>query len=76
MTVVSETLAGARADRSDWSIYLIGVGIGVLSWVVFVVANNPLGITTALWQVAGGAAMPILSSGREKHLLGKKRIPA
>jgi uncharacterized membrane protein YedE/YeeE len=62
MTVVSETLPAARADRSDWSTYLIGAGIGVLSWIVFVVANNPLGITTALSQVAGGAATPILGA--------------
>jgi hypothetical protein len=62
MTSIAETLPRSRADRIDWSPYLIGAGIGVLSWVVFVVANNPLGITTALSQVAGGAATPILGA--------------
>jgi hypothetical protein len=62
MTAVAETLPAARARRIDWSPYLIGAGIGVLSWVVFVVVNNPLGITTALSQVAGGAATPILGA--------------
>jgi len=62
MAAISETFPAARADRNDWSIYLIGAGIGVLSWVVFMVANNPLGITTALSQVAGGAATPILGA--------------
>ncbi len=62
MTSIAETLNPARAERIDWTPYLIGVGIGVLSWVVFVVANNPLGITTALSQVAGGAAAPILGA--------------
>lgn len=55
--------AGERAALAiDWTPYLVGVGIGVLSWVVFVVVNNPLGITTALSQVAGGAATPILGA--------------
>lgn len=40
----------------NWSPYLVGAGIGVLSWVVFVVVANPIGITTAISQLAGGAA--------------------
>jgi hypothetical protein len=60
MTSIAETFPAARADRINWSPYLIGAGIGVLSWIVFVVANNPLGITTALSQVSGGVATPIL----------------
>lgn len=46
----------------DWTPYLVGVGIGILSWAVFAVVNNPLGITTALSQVSGGAATPILGA--------------
>lgn len=42
--------------RENWSPYLVGAGIGVLSWVVFVVVANPIGITTAISQVAGGVA--------------------
>lgn len=42
--------------RESWSPYVVGAGIGVLSWVVFVVVANPIGITTALSQVAGGVA--------------------
>jgi uncharacterized membrane protein YedE/YeeE len=42
--------------REHWSPYWVGAGIGVLSWVVFVVVANPIGITTALSQVAGGVA--------------------
>lgn len=42
--------------RVNWSPYLVGAGIGVLSWVVFVVVANPIGITTAISQLAGGAA--------------------
>lgn len=42
--------------RIDWVPYVVGAGIGVLSWIVFVVANNPIGITTALSQISGGVA--------------------
>jgi len=42
--------------------YLVGVGIGVLSWIVFVVVANPLGITTALSQIAGGVVTPIVGA--------------
>jgi hypothetical protein len=35
--------------------YLVGAGIGVLSIAVFVLVNKPIGITTSLSQVSGGA---------------------
>ena len=44
------------SSRIDWSPYLAGIGIGVLSWVVFIVVATPIGITTAASQVAGGVA--------------------
>jgi hypothetical protein len=43
--------------------YLVGVGIGVLSWIVFVVVAAPIGITTAGSQLAGGVAS--LAVGQE-----------
>ena len=39
--------------------YLVGAGIGILSWIVFVVVNAPLGITTALSEASGAVAMPL-----------------
>jgi uncharacterized membrane protein YedE/YeeE len=59
MTSITNTRPLARATGIDWTPYLIGAGIGVLSWVVFVVVNNPLGITTALSQASGGVAATI-----------------
>lgn len=44
------------SSRIDWSPYMAGIGIGVLSWIVFVVVATPIGITTAGSQVAGGVA--------------------
>lgn len=54
--------APAAAARVNWGPYLAGIGIGVLSWIVFVVANSPLGITTALSQVSGGAASLVVGA--------------
>jgi uncharacterized membrane protein YedE/YeeE len=42
--------------------YLVGAGIGVLSWIVFGVVNAPIGITTALSEASGAAAIPILGA--------------
>jgi len=33
--------------KKSWSPYLVGMGIGVLSWFAFWSADHPLGITTA-----------------------------
>ena len=38
----------ASGQSSRWTPYLVGVGIGVLSWIVFVVVANPIGITTSI----------------------------
>lgn len=50
------TSARAEAPPGRWNPYLIGAGIGVLSWLVFVIVAAPIGITTAGAQVAGGVA--------------------
>jgi uncharacterized protein len=36
--------------------FLIGAGLGVLSWIVFAVVNQPLGISTALSAASGACA--------------------
>ena len=62
MTSITDIRPVTRAARIDWTPYLVGAGIGVLSWAVFVVVNNPLGITTALSQASGGVASTIWGS--------------
>lgn len=47
--------------------YVMGAAIGVLSWIVFAIADDPLGITTALSAVAGFAAMPFIGTGAVWH---------
>ncbi len=46
----------------NWSPYLVGAGIGVLSWIVFVVVANPIGITTSLSAIAGGVSAPVIGA--------------
>ena len=50
------------STRINWGPYLAGIGIGVLSWIVFVVVNTPIGITTAISQVSGGVASLIVGA--------------
>jgi hypothetical protein len=59
---VTHTLASSTAARINWAPYLVGTGIGILSWIVFVVVNNPLGITTAISQVSGGVASLVVGA--------------
>lgn len=46
--------------KARWNPYLVGVGIGVLSWIAFAVVNQPLGISTALSSVSSACAMPVM----------------
>jgi hypothetical protein len=46
----------AEAAPTRWNPYLVGAGIGVLSWLAFVIVAAPIGITTAGAQIAGGVA--------------------
>ncbi len=36
-----------------WSPYLVGIGIGVLSWLTFLLSNKALGISTAYVRTSG-----------------------
>jgi hypothetical protein len=53
-------LGGRLSGR--WSPYIVGIGIGILSWVVFVVVAAPIGITTSIGQIAGGVVSPIMGA--------------
>jgi hypothetical protein len=48
--------------KGRWNPYLVGVGIGVLSWLAFAVVNQPLGISTALSAASSVCAMPVMGS--------------
>ena len=42
-----------RGRPLRWSPYTVGAGLGVLSWIVFAVVNQPLGISTSLSAASG-----------------------
>ncbi len=42
--------------RASWSPYVVGGGIGVLSWLVFLVVNKPLGMSTEVSKFSGWLA--------------------
>jgi uncharacterized membrane protein YedE/YeeE len=48
--------------RARWNPYLVGVGIGVLSWSAFGLVNQPLGISTALSSTSSACALPFMGS--------------
>lgn len=52
----------------SWSPYLVGVGIGVLSWFAFATADKPLGVSTAFEHTAAlaeKAAVPQAEQANE-----------
>ena len=60
-----------------WNPYVVGVGIGLLSWVVFAVVNAPLGITTALSAWSGVVAEPVIGvEGLKANSYWAKNMPA
>jgi len=36
-----------------WSPYAVGIGIGILSWIAFVLSDKPIGVSTAYAQTSG-----------------------
>lgn len=39
--------------RVSWSPYVVGVGIGLLSWLVFLIVDKPLGMSTEVSKFSG-----------------------
>lgn len=64
MTAYAESMARqqTRVRRVNWSPYLVGAGIGVLSWVAFAVFGDPLGVTTAYSRIASLFAVPVIGA--------------
>jgi len=48
--------------KARWNPYLVGIGIGVLSWLAFGLVNQPLGITTALSSASSVCVLPVMGS--------------
>lgn len=59
---MAEKNCDIRTDKVRWNPYLVGVGLGVLSWVAFAVVNQPLGISTALSSASSVCALPVMGT--------------
>ncbi len=65
MSMTSATLGDevqVASARINWTPYLVGIGIGVLSWIAFGIAKDPLGVTTAYSRIAAEAAIPLIGA--------------
>lgn len=68
--------SGGFLSRSRWNPYLVGVGIGLLSWAVFGMVNHPLGVTTALSQWSGAVAESVIGAeGLRSNPYWAKNLP-
>jgi uncharacterized protein len=73
---VKTACRGGFLTRKHWNPYLVGVGIGMLSWAVFAIVNNPLGVTTSLSQWAGAVAEPVIGTeGLRTNPYWAKNLP-
>jgi uncharacterized protein len=62
MAMTSSAEPQAAKRRFHFSPYGVGAGIGMLSWIAFGVAKDPLGVTTAFSRLASWFALPILGA--------------
>jgi uncharacterized membrane protein YedE/YeeE len=70
-----ETAHGSHA-KWWWNPYLTGAGIGVLSWVAFMLVDKPLGMSTQISEIAGVVAMPIVGAeGVSANPYWAKNVP-
>lgn len=68
--------ADKSLEKGRWNPYWVGVAIGLLSIVVFVVVDKPLGMSTAVSQASAVCAMPVLGSdGVAANAYWKKYAP-
>jgi len=51
---------------ASWSPYVVGAGIGVLIWIIFLLSDRPLGCSTAYAKTAGMIESAISSQNAEK----------
>ncbi len=58
-----------------WSPYAAGAGIGVLSWLSFLLSNKPLGCSTTYFKTFGMLRMAVSKEGIDKNPYYQKYKP-
>lgn len=59
--------------KRTWSPYLVGAGIGVLSWIAFATVDKPIGITTAFENTAALGLKSAAPALVQPHLEAKAK---
>lgn len=62
-------------NQKQWSPYVVGLGIGILSWFAFATADHPLGITTAFEHSAALVERAVAPSLAENNEYFAKESP-
>lgn len=75
-----EEIAGAAVGSSflyakRWSPYVVGIGIGVLSWIAFLLSDKPLGVSTAYARTSGMIERSMRGSKVEEKAYYKEFVP-
>ena len=58
-----------------WSPYLVGIGIGVLSWIAFVLSDKPIGVSTAYAQTSGMIEKAVQGRRAEEKAYYREYVP-
>ena len=67
-----ETIASVLTDN-NWSPYAVGIGIGILSWLSFLISGKPLATSTTFAR-AGGMIEGLFTGDKAKQRPYYKRI--
>jgi len=62
--------------RPQWPPYLAGAGIGILSWLAFLTADKPIGVSTAIAKTMGMAESCLLPAHVSANAYFTKFKPA
>ena len=60
----------------SWSPYVVGIGVGVLSWFAFAVADHPLGISTAFEHTAALTEKAVVPQAEQTNEYFAKKAEA
>lgn len=67
-----ETFASVFKDTS-WSPYIVGIGIGILSWLSFLISGKPIATSTTFARTAG-VIEEVITGGKAKQRAYFKKI--
>lgn len=73
---VSDAAAGPGFfEMKRWSPYVVGLGIGILSWIAFILSDHPIGVSTAYAQTAGMLEKAVFGNRVEETVYYQKYLP-